>query len=483
MNGIKIHIVAVVFLFLAACRESGQVRVRDGYPSIYPDYLDVTIPMNIAPLNFMVRDSVGQLRVCIKGADDSIVVVGDYKIQIPEKHWKALLHAVSGGDLTVVVTAKMCGEWVQYKPFNWHVTNDKIDPFLSYRLIEPGYEVWNKLQIVERNIETFAERTLADNNLTDGRCMNCHVHGNQDGALSMFHLRGGKGGTILNRNGRLRKINTKIDGMISNAVYGNFHPSGRFGVFSTNIIIPELHAYRNKRLEVYDTASDLVVLDFDENRAILQPLLCDSTTLETFPVFSADGKWIYFCSAPAVPLPDSIKSLKYHICRVAFDADKKEIGATVDTIWNAREMNGSACHLKTSPDGKFLLYTVADYGTFPIWHQEADLRLMNLETRTIDNLPIVNGPNSDSYHSWSSNSRWFVFASKRDDGIYGKPYFCYIDPSGKAHKPFVLPQRDPEMYDFMLKSFNIPELSSGPAPFDASDVERIYKQKEAEPFR
>jgi hypothetical protein len=167
--------------------------------------------------------------------------------------------------------------------------------------------------------------------------MNCHVHGNQDGALSMFHLRGGKGGTILNRNGRLRKINTKIDGMISNAVYGNFHPSGRFGVFSTNIIIPELHAYRNKRLEVYDTASDLVVLDFDENRAILQPLLCDSTTLETFPVFSADGKWIYFCSAPAVPLPDSIKSLKYHICRVAFDADKKEIGATVDTIWNARE--------------------------------------------------------------------------------------------------------------------------------------------------
>ncbi|HZL11201.1 MAG TPA: hypothetical protein VFC65_14520 [Prolixibacteraceae bacterium] len=480
----KIFIIAIVAgLILMSCSKPENVTRSHSLPPIYPNYIDVAIPANVAPLNFLMRDSTDKIVVTISGSNDSIIVKGDQKIRIPMKHWKALLSAEQGKRLCVRVIARLKGNWVQYDPFYWYVKSDRIDPYLSYRLIEPGYEVWNKLQIVERNIESFDERVIADNNLTKGACMNCHIYGNQNASLSMFHLRGKNGGTILNRNGKLRKINTKGKGMISNAVYGNFHPSGRYAVFSTNIIIPELHAYRSERLEVYDTASDLVVLDFDKNETTTQPFISDSTALETFPVFSADGKWIYYCVAPIVPLPDSIKSLKYSICRVSFDADKGAIGTKVDTLWNAKKMGSSVCHLKTSPDGKYILYTVADYGTFPIWHQEADLQMMNLKTGKIDSLKEVNGPNSDSYHSWSSNSRWFVFASKRDDGIYGKPYFCYIDSTGKASKPFVLPQIDPSIYDNSLKSFNIPELSKGQTPYNASDIEQVYKNQMEEQIK
>jgi len=476
----RIFIIAIVAgLALMSCSKPENVTRSHSLPPIYPNYIDVAIPVNVAPLNFLMRDSTEQMIVTIAGISDSIIVKGYQKIQIPLKHWKVLLSAEQGKRLRVRVTARLKGNWVKYDPFYWSVKSDRIDPYLSYRLIEPGYEAWNKIQIVERNFENFDERVLADNNLTKEACMNCHIYGNQDASLSMFHLRGKNGGTILNRNGKLRKINTKGKGMISNAVYGNFHPSGRYAVFSTNIIIPEFHAYRSERLEVYDTASDLVVLDFDKNETTTQPFLSDSTALETFPVFSADGKWIYYCVAPTVPLPDSIKSLKYSICRVGFDADKGAIGTKVDTLWNAKKMGGSVCHLKTSPDGKYILYTVADYGTFPIWHREADLQMMNLRTGKIDSLKQANGPNSDSYHSWSSNSRWFVFASKRDDGIYGKPYFCYIDSTGKPSKPFVLPQIDPSIYDNSLKSFNIPELSKCQTPYNASDIEQVYeKQKE-----
>lgn len=478
MRNLIFHILS--FLILWSCSKPENVKYNHELPPVYPDYIDVVIPVNIAPLNFLLRNDPEKMVVVIKGTNDSIIVAGNQKIAIPLKKWKALLVSQQGQSLKITVKARLNGEWIQYQPFTWEVVSDSIDPYLSYRLIEPGYEVWNKIQIVERNVESFGERVLADNNLTDGSCMNCHIHGNQDAALSMFHLRGKNGGTILNKDGKLRKINTRTNGMISNAVYGNFHPSGRYAVFSTNSIIPEFHAYRSERLEVYDTASDLVVLDFEQDKSITQPFLSDTATFESFPVFSADGKWIYYCAAPTVSLPDSIKSLKYNVLKVGFDAEKGTIGSQVDTVWNARQMNGSVCHLKTSPDGTFLLYTVADYGTFPIWHREAELQLMNLKTGEIDLLKGVNGPNSDSYHSWSSNSRWFVFASKRDDGIYGKPYFCYIDAGGKAHKPFVLPQSDPASYDFMLKSFNIPELSKGPAPFDAEDIERIFWKQEAE---
>ena len=470
----------ILALVIFSCSGPENVKVSPEYPPVYPDYIGVSIPQNIAPLNFLLRNHSEKLRVSIIGKTDSISVSGQYKIEIPQAKWSQLLSKNVNDSLIVKVLAQANGEWIRYKPFKWHVKSDKVDSFLSYRLIEPGYEVWNKIQIAERNVEKFDQRILADNNLTNGSCMNCHIHGNQNGKLSMFHLRGEKGGTILNKNGKLRKINTRAKGMLSNAVYGDFHPSGRYGVFSTNIIIPELHANRTDRLEVYDTASDLVVIDFDSDKAITKPFLSDSTAFETFPVFSAEGNWIYFCSAPKVALPDSIKSLKYNICRVVFDAEKGEIGDKIDTLWNAQKMGGSACHLKASPDGNYLLYTVADYGTFPIWHREANLQMMNLKTGEIDHLKHVNGPNSDSYHSWSSNSRWFVFASKRDDGIYGKPYFCYIDASGKAHKPFVLPQRDPEAYDYMLKSFNIPDLSATSVPFDATDIEKVYHGQEAE---
>ena len=93
----------------------------------------------------------------------------------------------------------------------------------------------------------------------------------------------------------------------------------------------------------------------------------------------------------------------------------------------------------------------------------------------IDKMEAVNSDKSDTYHSWSSSSRWLVFASKRDDGLYGKPYFCYIDRDGKAHKPFVLPQKDPHFYDNNLKSFNAPEIGKGPLPFDALDVKRAVE--------
>ncbi len=470
----------IITISLASCNIPLNISNINADPPIYPDYTNVTIPVNIAPLNFMVRDSSDRIVVLIKGSNDSIIMKGRYKIRIPEKKWKSLLSKEKGHDLVVTVITYTKGNWVAYRPFRWTIKPEKVDPYLSYRLIEPGYEVWNKIQLAERNTETFDERVIADNNLTGGFCINCHVYGNEDGSLSMFHLRGKNGGTILNRKGVLRKINTRNKEMISNAVYGNFHPSGRYAVFSTNIIIPEFHTFRNKRLEVYDKASDLVVIDLDNNKAETQPCIADPASLETFPAFSADGKWIYYCTAKALPLPEDIKSLKYSICKIQFDAANGRIGTKTDTVWNSRTTGYSASFPRMSPNGRFLLFTVSDYGTFPIWHREADLRLINLETGKTDSLAIVNGPCSDSYHSWSSNSHWFVFASKRDDGIYGKPYFCYIDSSGKAGKPFVLPQKDPAIYLNTLKSFNIPELSKSAVPFGASDTEQAWKTLKAE---
>ncbi|MGL4851649.1 MAG: TolB family protein [Phocaeicola sp.] len=451
---------------------------------IYPDYQEVTLPVNIAPLNFLVREATAEaVSVCLKGVSDSLTVTArGANVTFPLKAWKRVLQQEVGHCIQVRLDIRKQGKWYRYPIFHWKIVADSLDSYLSYRLIEPGYEVWNALQIRERCVENFEEKVLADNHLTEGKCMNCHIYGANSGDLSLFHLRGEGGGTLLNRNGTIRKLKLKSDDMQSGATYGSFHPSGRFAVFSSNTVLPALHTQGSQRLEVFDTASDLLIVDFDTQRIIQSNVVADASTLETFPTFSADGKAVYFCTAPLVSLPDSVKQLRYSLCRIPFDATRGSWGEQIDTLWSASAQNGSVCHPKASPDGKYLLYTVAHYGTFPIWHRETNLQLMQLETGAIDSLQQVNSDRSDTYHSWSSNSRWFTFASKRGDGQYGRIYFAYVDADGAVHKPFALPQKEPTHDDMNLKSYNLPELSRSSAPFHARDIEQAARLLPAEPF-
>ena len=473
----------MLFPLFFSCGNKEQALLIDELPPIYPDYTNITIPYNIAPLNFFLRNEAKRIETTLTGQSGSITFNRKEKMQFSEKWWKKFLLAEKGNSITVVIKAKINGQWTEYKPFEWIVSKDAIDPYLTYRLIEPGYEVWNKIQLCERNIETFSVKVFADNNLHNNTCMNCHITGNGNPRLSFFHIRGEKGGTILNRDGQLRKISAHTEDMVAPPIYGNLHPSGRYGVFSTNKVIPQFHTLSTTKLEVYDSASDLLVLDFDNNGIIRSPLVGGEENLETFPAFSADGNRIYFCRAQAVPLPGEIQQLKYSLCAIDFDSERGAFGNRIDTLVNMSGADSKSVSFpRQSPDGRFLLYCVSDYGTFPIWHQETDLVMIDMKTGETVDMSITNSNYSDTYHSWSSNSRWFVFASKRDDGLYGKPYFAYVDEDGTVHKPFVLPQHDPYYYDYTLKSFNIPELMSGKLPFSVSDIEKIYKKGNLESF-
>ena len=481
----KLFNIIAALMLLTGCDNRVEVAVDCDAP-IYPDYSDVTIPVNIAPLNFLVRNDLAKdVMVYVEGelmADNS-----GNGVTFDLDEWHRMLTRYCGKTVTVNVHVGQENEWLEYKPFKWTIVPDSIDPFLTYRLIEPDYEVFNNLQLQQRCVEDFSTTNFCDYEHVGNRCMNCHTYSHHNANLSMMYVRGEGGGAVLNRNGELSLLDIKTEDMPSSSVYFSFHPDGRHIVFSANKIIPAFHAAGSKRLEVFDTESDVYVADIVDHTIFSCSELCDSSSLETFPTFSPDGRDIYFCTArnpfiKSSTIPDAetaIKSLQYNLCRISFDADLSSFGTKVDTL---QEAGTSVCHPRVSPDGKHLLYTIQDYGTFPIWHRESDLRMLDLQSMKVDSLKIVNSNMSDTYHSWSSNSRWFVFASKRDDGLYGKPYFCYVDHSGKAHKPFVLPQQSPYFYDNCLKSFNAPELGSAPLPFSASDVRQLFKTAKKEGF-
>ena len=477
-------LLAAAALTLSGCgdRENATaVAGSEGPLVIYPDYKEVTVPANIAPLNFRyAMRGVRKARTTFTLDGKSVTIKGA-EVEWRLGAWKAFLADAAGRTITVEAEAVVEGKPVSDR-WQIFVSEDTIDGYLTYRLIEPSYQMFNEVSIVERCVENFDEVVICDYKHTDNACMNCHVHGQSRGDYSLYYIRGPHGGAILNKDGALRKLTLNAPGMLSGTVYGELHPSGRFGVFSTNVIIPSFHTLAGERMEVYDTASDLTVADFDNNLMINVPHVARADKFETFPCFSADGDAVYYCVADTLPVPQEIQKVKYDLVRAAFDANTGRISEQADTVWSGRAHDASACHPKASPDGRWLMFSAANYGTFPLFHTECTLQLMDLKTGETRPLDEIKGDKSDSYHSWSSNSRWFVFASKRGDGQYGKPYFCHLDADGHTTKPFVLPQKSSRFYGYNLKSFNVPDLGDRSTGMTVRDARRMFKSP-SEPFK
>ena len=217
-----------------------------------------------------------------------------------------------------------------------------------------------------------------------------------------------------------------------------------------------------------DQTSDVFVYQPATHELILDSLLMTKDHYETYPVFSPDGKTLYFCSSTAEPIPSGYKDIKYDICKIGFDAATGKFGNQVDTIFNARELGKSATHPRPSYDGRYIMFTMSDYGCFPIWHKEADNWLLDLKTGQARPMTAANSRNTDSWHNWSRGSHWFVFTSRRGDGLYTRLYLACIDDKGNVSKPFLLPQRNPKKYyDELLDSYNTPDFTSKPVELDA----------------
>lgn len=218
MTGRNKMIIAAVMAVMTVfgCRESDYADHPDGIV-MTPDYKDIVIPFNIAPLNFSLEGVKGKVEVTVSGPRrDYMFKARASRVVFPLREWHTMLGCEKGNKLRVTVTHG--GTSIQ--EFFWDVSPDPIDKYLSYRLIEPAYEVWNLHSVEERDLEGYKVRILGDNNTTDHSCMNCHTSNKADSPATFFHVRGKTGGTFYAKDGALRKLDTKTDSTAGAAVYG-----------------------------------------------------------------------------------------------------------------------------------------------------------------------------------------------------------------------------------------------------------------------
>ena len=484
----------VCLLALTACshRPSDATQLNQ-LPKIYPDYIDVTIPAGIAPLNFNLMAETPVLReadcqqvyVLARGSKGGEIEASGNFADFDPEEWDALTRQNVGGTLTLSVYAQKDGQWLQYRDFDIHVSDFALDDYgLTYRKIAPGYETYSHIGNFQRDLHTYDEEAIIESQSVPGQCMCCHTANKTNPAQFTFQLRGKHGATLVQReveegdpacnghaNGRpiaREWLKSSHDSTLSKCVYPYWHPSGKYCAYSLNWIHQLFWTGKDRLIEVYDDASDVIVLDVRTHELLRSPLIEGTKqTYETYPAFSCDGTRLYFCSSFAYEVPQYADSVKYDLYAIDFDEEQGTFGNKIDTILHASAEGHCITLPRPSYDGRWLMYTLSDFGNFPINHREADLWMLDLQTGEHFALDAANSELSESYHNWSSNSRWVVFASRREDGRYGRLFITSIDDQGHATKPFMLPQRNPwAYYHSSIYSYNVPDFTSVKVDFD-----------------
>lgn len=471
-RSVLLVLAGLVFLFAsaplppaeAAGNEPASPDARP--PRLFPDYTGIVIPPNIAPLNFRVEEPAARYRVEFYSAKGERLTVASRKptIRLPPGKWKSLLRANAGEPLCCEVSVQDSqNQWRRFQTVTNLIAREEIDRTLVYRLLKPLYSIYINMGVYQRDLESFDERPVLENKKIDGNCLNCHTFLNHRPDLFALNIRSS---TKLNPMLLVRSNQvTRIDKTMG---YLSWHPSGRLLAFSANKLSLFYHT-RGETRDVFDARSNLGIYRVDSNTVVVPPPIALPDRNETWPAWSPDGRYLYYCSAPCLPV-EQFWQIRYDLMRIRYDLERDQWGEP-EVLLSAQESGLSAAQPKVSPDGRLVLFCLSKYGNFPIYQPSSDLYVFDLETRRSQRLGI-NSDRADSWHCWSANGRWIVFSSKRLDGLFARPFFSYVDAQGQFYKPFLLPQADPAFYDSFPKTFNVPELVQGPITTAESDLAR-----------
>ncbi len=463
-----------------------QFEQVDRPARIQPDYSGAVIPPNIAPLNFSIQEP-GRLycaRISSTQGDPVEVFSRGPTVLIPEASWRGLLERNRGQEVRFDIFAKgPDGRWSRFQPITNVIAQENIDAYLVYRKMHATHlQVKGEIGIYCRDLSNFDESVLLRGNSFEGSCLNCHAFPQNRPDEMLLGVRSSKYGvgTLLVDDGVVTKIGAKFG-------YTSWHPSGRMAVYSVNNLPMFYHAARNEPRDTVDLDSLLACYLADKKTIVVEPRLAQKDRLENWPAWSGDGKYLYFCSAAkrwsnkTPHPPEQYDQVRYDLMRISYDVDSNTWGE-IETVLSSRDTRQSIAMPRCSPDGRWLSFCMCNYGFFPTWQQESDLYLMDLrkyqETgraayRRLD----INSDRSESWQTWSSNSRWIVFSSKRLHGVFTRLFLSYVDASGNVRRPIVLPQKNPDYYESCILAFNTSELITDLPKMRGEKLARVFRDE------
>ena len=256
------------------------------------------------------------------------------------------------------------------------------------------------------------------------------------------------------------------DGELTFGLLSRVSPTGRYVVSTVKdrsvfVALPDLLISQL----FFPIKGILVVYDRETKTFAALPGADDPRYVQSNPVWSPDGQTIVFARAPAYrterleqrnsalvdekDVPEFTverRPFRYDLYRVPFNDGK---GGIAEPLAGASHNGRSNFFPKYSPDGKWIVFCQAD--SYMLLQPDSELYIVPAEGGTARRLRY-NTARMNSWHSWSSNSRWLVFSSKVNTP-YTQLFLTHIDEQGNDSPPVLL-----ERFTSPDRAANIPEF-------------------------
>jgi tetratricopeptide (TPR) repeat protein len=308
-------------------------------------------------------------------------------------------------------------------------------------------------------------------------CGNCHSFSADGGVLGLDVDYGNdKGGyailpvkkeMVLNETNIITWADyKKEDGELTFGLLSQVSPDGRYAVSTVKdravfVATPEL-AFSQL---FFPIKGILVIYDQETKTFQALPGADDPEYVQSNPTWSPDGQYIVFARAKAYratsiadktsilldekDVPEFItdkKPFRFDLYRIPFNDGR---GGTPEPLEGASHNGMSNFFAKYSPDGKWIVFTKAS--NYMLLQPDSELFIIPAEGGVPRRLRS-NTARMNSWHSWSSNSRWLVFSSKVNT-VYTQLFLTHIDADGRDTPPVLL-----ERFTSSDRAANIPEF-------------------------
>jgi hypothetical protein len=215
----------------------------------------------------------------------------------------------------------------------------------------------------------------------------------------------------------------KLPGTSTIGFLSQISPDGRYVVSTVNeqVYVQNFTDYRFLQV-FYPTRGILAIYNRATKTFAPLPGASDPRYVQSDAVWSPDGQYLVFARATARDAYPE-QPMQYDLHRVPFNNGK---GGRAEPIAGASQNGFSNTFPKVSPDGRWIVYTRCKNGQ--LLRPDSELFIVpasgGAPRRMNCNTPLMN-----SWHSFSPNGRWMVFASK-SRSPYTQMFLTHIDEAG-----------------------------------------------------